>query len=103
MAAMAEACSAATRAASAASASSPSRARSAPLTGSFRDGPHEGREPRLVRGQGSGLAHRLDARHPAAVDQNVGRRQRGDTMLVEKGNGAHVLFDEVLRVATRYE
>src|SRR2546427_8462646 len=27
---------------------------------------------------------RLDARHPAAVDQNVGRRQRGDGMRSEE-------------------
>src|SRR3989442_1584816 len=44
MAAMVDACSAATRPASAASASSPSQARCAPLTGSFGDGPYEGRQ-----------------------------------------------------------
>src|SRR2546426_3391067 len=95
MAAMAAACSAATRAARAASASSPSRARSAPLTRSFRDGPHEGRE--------------LAARDAPVLDGGADHRSEEHTselqspcnlvcrLLLEKKKNTQPRFDDPIR------
>ena len=57
------------------------------------------RQLRLVGRQRARLAHRFDARHAAAVDQDVGGGQRRDGMALEEWHRAHVLFDQVLRVA----
>src|SRR2546427_4832639 len=45
------------------------------------------------------ISHGLDARHPPAVDQDVAGRERGDGVTRQERYGAHLLLDQVLRVA----
>ena len=62
------------------------------------------RDLRLVRGQRARLAHALHRRHVSTIDETVGRADRLHIgMPLEERHRAHVLLDEILRVAPGYQ